>query len=341
MPSGGSPPRTLAQPAGEARAGQPGARPPAALGHARLRLSLRTGRRLWLVVFLAPAVLLFATFITYPIVSALAYSLFRWEGIGRREFIGVGNFVRLFATFPYPRLLWNAFWHNVAVFVLTMVVQNLTALGLALLLARNPRGARGYRVVFFLPVTLSLVIVGFLWGLFLNPIFGVVNKALTLAGLGHLARPWLGDPATALVTLVLVNAWRWLGFPTLVFLAGIHAVPDDYLEAVRIDGASEWEVTRRIVLPLLAPAVTIIVILTFIGSFNWFELPYVMAGVAGAPNRATDVLGLFFYRMAFGEVDTGLQDIGIGSAIAVLLFALLAGVSTAGAVLLRRREVEY
>jgi raffinose/stachyose/melibiose transport system permease protein len=313
---------------------------PARVAPARWQWSRRTSRRLWLAFFLAPATLVFAVFVTYPILSALAYSLYAWEGIGQRGFVGLANFVRLFTTFPYPRLLANAFSHNVIVFVLTMVIQNGTALVLALLLARGPWGARVYRVVFFLPVTLSLVIVGFLWALFLNPVFGVVNKTLGLAGLGGLARPWLGDPATALLTLTLINAWRWLGFPTLVFLAGINAVPDEYLEAARIDGADEWRVIRTIILPLLAPAVTIIVILTFIGSFNWFELPYVVQGVSGPPARATDVLGLLFYRTAFGEVDTGLQDIGIGSAIAVLMFILLVVVSTFGAVFLRRREVE-
>jgi len=302
---------------------------------------MQTSRRLWLIAFLAPSTILFAIFITYPILSALAYSLFAWEGIGRREFAGLANFVRLFSIFPYPRLLANAFAHNVIVFVLTMLIQNGLAVGLALLLARGPWGAKVYRVIFFLPVTLSLVIVGFLWALFLNPVFGVVNKGLALAGLGALARAWLGDPATALLSLILINAWRWLGFPTLVFLAGINAISEEYLEAARIDGAGEWEVIRRIIFPLLAPAVTIIVILTFIGSFNWFELPYVVSGVSGAPNRATDVLGLLFYRTAFGEVDTGLQDIGIGSAIAVLMFLVMVSVSTFGAVFLRRREVEY
>lgn len=301
---------------------------------------MRTSRRLWLVVFLGPATVLFAVFITYPILSALAFSLYAWEGIGRRGFIGLHNFARLFATFPYSGLLVNAFWHNVVVFVVTMLIQNVIALGLALLLARSPWGTRGYRVVFFLPVTLSLVIVGFLWALFLNPIFGLVNQVLMTVNLGALARPWLGDASTALLTLTVVNAWRWLGFPTIVFLAGIHAVPEEYVEAARIDGAGEWEVIRRIIFPLLAPAVTIIVLLTFIGSFNWFELPYIMQGVSGAPDRSTDVLSLLFYRTAFGEVDTGLQDIGIGSAIAVLMFALLVTVSAVGAVLLRRREVE-
>jgi len=302
---------------------------------------MQTTRRLWLAIFLAPALILFAIFITYPIFSALAYSLFAWEGIGLRGFIGLGNFLRLFSTFPYPRLLGNAFWHNVVVFVLTMVIQNVSGLAMALLLSRGPWGARFYRVVFFLPVTLSLVIVGFMWSLFLNPVFGILNKALVAAGAEGLARAWLGDPQTALLTLTLINAWRWVGFPTLVFLAGINAVPDDFLEAARIDGAREWDVLRRIIFPLLAPSVTIIVILTFIGSFNWFELPYVVNGVSGAPNRATDVLGLLFYRTAFGEVDTGIQDIGIGSAVAVLMFAVMVTVSTLGAVFLRRREVVY
>lgn len=307
----------------------------------RARLSMQAGRRVWLAIFLAPALILFAIFITYPIFSALAYSLFAWEGIGRRGFIGLGNFARLLSTFPYPRLLGNAFMHNIVVFVLTMVIQNVSGLAMALLLSRGPWGARFYRVVFFLPVTLSLVIVGFMWSLFLNPVFGILNKALVAAGAEGLARAWLGDPQTALLTLTLINAWRWVGFPTLVFLAGINAVPDDFLEAARIDGAREWDVIRRIIFPLLAPSVTIIVILTFIGSFNWFELPYVVNGVSGSPNRATDVLGLLFYRTAFGEVDTGLQDIGIGSAVAVLMFAVMVTVSTLGAVFLRRREVVY
>ena len=278
----------------------------------RSRLSVRAGRRLWLLIFLGPATALFAAFITYPILSALAFSFYRWEGIGRRGFAGLHNFVRLFATYPYSQLLGNAFWHNVLVFIVTMLVQNGIALALALLLARGAWGTKVYRVIFFLPVTLSLIIVGFLWALFLNPIFGIVNKLLTSAGLAFLARPWLGDSQTALLTLTLINAWRWIGFPTIVFLAGINSVPDEYLEAARLDGAGEWQVTRHVIFPLLAPAVTIIVLLTFIGSFNWFELPYVVQGVSGGPNRSTDVLSLLFYRMAFGEVDTGLQDIGIG-----------------------------
>ncbi|HKV43804.1 MAG TPA: sugar ABC transporter permease [bacterium] len=304
------------------------------------RVSYRTARALWVAVFLAPAVLLFSVIVAYPILSALAYSLFQWDGIVRGGFVGLANFRRLLTQYPYSVRMLTALWHNVWTFVLTMGVQNGLGLAFAVLLAGRTWGARVYRAIFFMPVTLSLVIVGFLWQLFLNPVWGVVNKGLALVGLGALARPWLGDTHTALVTIVLVNAWRWVGFPTIVFLAGIQAIPDEYLEAARLDGAGAGAIFRQIVLPLLAPQVNIIVILTFIGAFNWFELPYVMQGVTGEPNHATDVLGLLFYRSAFGAVDTGNPDVGIGSAIAVAMFALLLVVSGLGAVYLRRREVE-
>jgi raffinose/stachyose/melibiose transport system permease protein len=313
---------------------------PAARARAGLRLSYQTARALWIAAFLAPAVLLFSVFIAYPILGAMAYSLYRWDGIVRGGFAGLANFRRLLAVYPYSERMLTAFWHNVWTFVLTMGIQNGMGLLFAALLAGRTWGAKVYRAIFFMPVVLSLVIVGFLWALFLNPVWGIVNKLLVVGGLGALARPWLGDTHTALVSIVLVNAWRWVGFPTIVFLAGIQAIPDDYLEAARLDGAGPAAVFWKIIFPLLTPQVNIIVILTFIGAFNWFELPYVMQGVTGEPFHATDVLGLLFYRTAFGAVDTGNPDVGVGSAIAVVMFALILITSGLGAVYLRRREIE-
>ena len=278
--------------------------------------------------------------IVYPVLTAMAYSLFRWDGIVRGGFAGAANFQRLLTQYPYSTRMVTAFWHNAWTFALTMLVQNGLGLLFAVLLAGRTWGARAYRAIFFMPVTLSLVIVGFLWQLFLNPVWGPVNKLLALAGLAGLARPWLGDPQTALTALILVNAWRWVGFPTIVFLAGIQAIPEEYVDAARLDGAGPGAVFRRIVLPLLAPQVNVIVILTFIGAFNWFELPYVMQGVTGEPSHTTDVLGLLFYRSAFGGVDTGNPDVGLGSAIAVVMFAVILATSGLGAVYLRRREIE-
>lgn len=306
----------------------------------RVRLSRQTRHNLWLAALLGPPLIFFCVFVVYPLASALVFSLYSWEGVKRGGFIGLENFRRLLFQQPFQGWTLNAFWHNIIVFTVLMIVQNGIALLLAMILAREPRGTRFYQVVFFLPVTLALVLVGFQWKLFLNPLFGIVNKLFDSVGLEALSQPWLGQTSTALISLILVNAWRWIGFPTLVFLAGIRAIPAEYFEAARLDGANEWQLARSITWPLLAPAVTIIVILTFIGSFNWFDLPYVMAGVDGPPARSTDVLGLFFYRTAFGEVSSGIQDFGRGSALAVLMFIFILVVSIVWTRVLRGREVE-
>jgi raffinose/stachyose/melibiose transport system permease protein len=302
--------------------------------------SRKLGRAAWLATLLLPPFIFVCIFLVYPIASALVYSLYDWEGVSRTGFIGLQNFRRLLFGQPFASWTFNAFWHNVVVFVALMVFQNGLAFLLALFMAREPRGVRFYQVVFFLPVTLALVLVGFQWKLFLNPLFGLVNKLLDAAGLDALSQPWLGQPETALGTLIAVNAWRWLGFPTIVFLAGIRTIPAEYFEAARLDGANEWQVARMVTWPLLAPSVTIIVILTFIGSLNWFDLPYVMAGVAGPPARSADVLGLLFYRTAFGTVSSGIQDFGLGSALATLMFFFILIVSVVWTRILRGREVE-
>jgi raffinose/stachyose/melibiose transport system permease protein len=306
----------------------------------RFQLSHRAARSVWLSILLVPPVLFFAVFEILPMVSALMFSLYRWEGIGRAGFAGLENFRRVLFDAPFQRWTINAFTNNAIVFVTLMIVQNGTALLLALLLANNPRGTRFYQVVFFLPVTLALVLVGFQWRLFLHPLIGIVNRLLETVGLDAWAQPWLGQESTALYAIILVNAWRWMGFPIIVFLAAIRSIPEEYFEAARLDGASEWHVARFVTWPLIAPAVTIIVILTFIGSFNWFDLPYVMAGVDGPPGRSTDVLALYFYRTAFGEVSGGIQDFGRGSALAVLLFLFVLTVSVTWTRMLRKREVE-
>ena len=123
-------------------------------------------------------------------------------------------------------------------------------------------------------------------------------------------------PALVNAALTLVNAWHWVGFPTLVFLAGIQRIRPDIIEAGRIDSVSEWQLVSKIIWPLVAPSATVTFILLFIGAFNWFELPYIMVGLDGSPYGSTDVLGLYFYRTAFGNQSSGTQDFGHGSALA-------------------------
>jgi raffinose/stachyose/melibiose transport system permease protein len=279
------------------------------------------------------------TFLVWPIATALLYSAYSWNGLLRGSFVGFENFRLVLFQEPFASWTWSALSHNISVFAALMVLQNGLAFGLALLLLKALPGHRVHQVAIFLPVVLSAVIVGAMWKLFLNPIFGLVNQGLIKVGLEAWAQPWLGQPSTALASLVMVNTWHWVGFPALLFLAGMQRIPREVIEAARIDGASNWHLVRWIVWPLVAPATTVVVVLTFIGSFNWFDLPYVMTGLDGSPGGATDVLGLYVYRTAFGDATAGLQDFGRASALAVLMLGVIGVVTAISVWILRRREI--
>jgi raffinose/stachyose/melibiose transport system permease protein len=202
------------------------------------------------------------------------------------------------------------------------------------------RGQRFFRTVTFLPVIFSLVVVGYMWQVLLDPYYGPINKILTDSGFENLAMPWLGSTDTALPTLVFINLWRWVGFPAIIFLSGLNAISTEYIEAARLDGASEGQIFRKIMFPLLAPSMTIITILTFIGAFEWFDLPFVLGGSNGNPAGATDTLALMFYRLSFGTVDSGANNVGVGSALGVLIFAIVGLGAYFGSNIMRKREVE-
>ena len=309
----------------------------------RYKKSVKTRKRmrtLWLLFLLAPPILMLLTFVFLPMASAVIYSLYDWNGLVRGSFNGLQNYYEVLFDPSLNTFVFNAFKNNVVVFTALMIGQNGLALIFALLLAREPKGYRFYQVVYFLPVILSTVIIGFQWKMFLNPIFGLVNKFLRAISLNDWALPWLGLEETALPSMIIVNTWHWVGFPTIVFLAAIQRIPKDFIEAARLDGASEWHIAKDIIWPLMAPAVTIIVVLTFIGSFNWFEIPYIMGSLEGSPNYSTDMLGLVFYRTAFGSVSAGGSDFGAGSALAVLIFIFIFTFSIIATRYLTSREVE-
>lgn len=295
------------------------------------------------VVFILPAFVLYTVFMVYPLVSALGYSLYQWDGLVQGAFAGLENFKAVLTRIPYKERFWSALGHNTLFFLVTFVIQTTLGLGLAVLLNKRWRGFGLFQTIYFMPYTLSMVVVGFLWLLLLNPTWGPFNQALKEVGLGHLVQPWLGQVDTALMTIILVNAWRWLGFPVLVFLAGLQGIPSELHEAAAVDGATGWQAFRHVTLPLLLPVIGMMTILTFIWDFNAFELVFVMQGSSGNPYYATDLLGTFFYRTAFGDSTTGGEpgQIGIASAIAVLMLFIIGAISAIGIRLIQRRQVEY
>lgn len=308
-----------------------------------------TGARRWwsknghLLVFLLPALLVYGAFMAYPLISSLTYSVFEWDGFIRRGFAGFANFVTVLTRWPYHERFTTALGHNALFFALTFLIQTTLGLFVAVLLARKLRGFAFFQAAYFLPHTLSLVVVGFLWRMMLNPTWGAVSQGLKRLGLGGWVQPWLGQSDTALVAVILVNAWAWLGFPILVYLAAMQAIPKEFEEAAVVDGASAWQIFRHVTFPLLLPSLAMVTILTFIWDFNAFELVFVMQGASGAPSYATDLLATFFYRTAFGDPTTGGEpgQIGMAAAIGVLMLVIIGIASAFGVRFTQRSQTEY
>jgi raffinose/stachyose/melibiose transport system permease protein len=220
-----------------------------------------------------------------------------------------------------------------------MIVQNSLGLLFGYMLSRRIPGQEFFKRVFFIPVLFSIVAVSFLWGLYLRP-NGLVNEFLKFVGLGHLVHAWLGEEKLATFSIIAVNIWRWVGFPSLVFLAAVDGVPSDCIEAAYLDGVGEWKMFWRIVFPLILPSVTVIAVLTIIGSLNVFEQIFTMTGPEGGANYSSDYLGSMFLRTAFGGVDSGNPAIGIGSAIGVIIYIFTFLISIVSIAATRSREVE-
>ncbi len=290
------------------------------------------------VAFVLPGLSLYAVFHVFPTVQAIRYSLYDWSGIGEpTKFIGLQNMVMVLTSKPF----YNAAWHNVLLFLAVFVMQNTIALGLAVLLNGKPRFHEAYRAAIFFPGILSLVAAGVIWQVIFGSNIGLLTPTLEILHLPMLQRDWLGDTTLTFWLLVLVQFWHWMGLPMIIYLAGLQNVPEELTEAARIDGATIWQVFRHITFPLLAPAFTVVTGLSFIVMFRTFDIPFIMAGPAGAPDGTTDVLGILIYRTAFGmggTVETTLRQ-GYAVAMGVVMFVAILIVDTAQLILLRRREV--
>jgi raffinose/stachyose/melibiose transport system permease protein len=278
------------------------------------------------IVFLAPAVLVYTAVMIYPLFNTLRLSLYE-SGADGRVFAGLKNFTTLFTDPNWSGAFWNALGNNFWFFIVHMLVQNPIGVALAALLAHpRLRYAALYRSAIFIPTILSFVIVGFAWKLILSPIWGIAPNMLDAVGLKSVFAPWLGKEEYALTTLALVSVWQFVGIPMMLIYAALLSIPEEILEAGEVDGITGIAAFWKIKLPLILPSIGIISILTFVGNFNAFDLIYASQGALAGPNYATDILGTFLYRTFFG-FQLQLGDPHMGSTIATAMFAIiLAGV---------------
>lgn len=272
----------------------------------------RARREEWLVgyLFLLPDLLGLLLFLGLPALFAVYTSFYTWNGVQTPIFVGLSNYR---AMLQDPLFLGSL---KVTILYVVMFVPTLfvVSLGLALLLTQRIRFRLFFRTAFFLPIVTSGVIVGLIWNFMYDPQVGILNYFLEAMHLP--SQEWVGDTGTALSSLVLTSVWWNAGYYMIIFLAGLHDIPRDFYEAARIDGAGGWQSFLHITWPLLKPTRFFVVVVTILGSFQVFDLVYIMT--QGGPDYATNTTVFYIYNQAFQ-----FQKFGYASAMATALFAIL------------------
>ncbi|WP_158970496.1 carbohydrate ABC transporter permease [Chachezhania sediminis] len=295
-----------------------------ALSRAARARRLRTDLTGW--AFVAPALLLFLLFVIWPMGHAVWISLHRWDGLGQMAWLGLDNYRFVFGD----KVFWKAM-HNTFIYAFGVTVaKNLLALGLALLLNRPLRGRGFFRTASFTPVVLSFVVVGVLWSWIFDPTFGLLNAVLWALGLQGLIQGWLSDPDIALYSIMFVDVWKWTGYHTVLFLAGLQTIPSELIEAGRLEGKPR-QVFRHVTLPLLMPVVAFSVLLSIVGAFvSNYDLVRVMT--QGGPFHSTEVALTWITTTAFRFNNFGKAD-----AMSVILFLIVAVLGAVQFLLMRQR----
>ena len=272
----------------------------------------RWGDALTIILFLLPSMALYTVFVLVPVIQAAQYSFYKWNGLDAlTDYIGLGNY-QLMLKDP---IFLQAVKNNFLIAVLSLVFQLPAAIALAILVNRKLPGRTFFRTVFFLPYILAPVVVGLIWYYIYNPSNGLI------AGLYHQFAPqatppaFLADPNAVLYALFVAITWEFFGFHLILYLAGLQNIPEDVVEAARVDGANSWQVIRHITLPLLGSTIRLSAFLSILGSLQYFDLVYVMTN--GGPVNASQVMALYQYHF-------GLQEfrLGYGSAVGVVMFIL-------------------
>jgi multiple sugar transport system permease protein len=286
--------------------------------------------RLWTIPsFAGPATLLYVGLVFLPLVLALSYSLTNKNLLApHTNYVGLANYRELLSDGVFKQSV------KVTAIMTALIVllPNALGLGIALLLRAESRLSAVLRTIFFVPIVLAGVVVSFIWQAMLTD-YGVINSVLSTIGLGALQQGWLDTPNHAIGSIVAVATWQYVGFCAVIYLAALKAIPDELMEAAQVDGCTGFRKFRRIIWPLVAPAVTINTVLLLITGFKLFD--YVKIITDGGPGGATNNMALNIYNVGFTQ-----NAFGLASAQAVVLFVIVAGLSSTAVILLRRREVE-
>lgn len=262
-------------------------------------------------LYLLPVIIILFVFHVFPIFMALGVSFYEWDLIGKPEFVGAGNYTRLFDDPMFWKSIWNTIYYAAVSIPLTIFL----SMGIAILLNNPIRGLGFYRTAYFIPVVTSINAVAIVWNFIYHPDFGLLNKILGIFGISPIA--WLQDPNWAMPAIILMSVWKGLGNNIIIFLTGLQNIPKHLYEAARIDGANRWQQFRHITWPMLSPTTFFIFTMSVIGSFQVFSQVYMMTP-RGGPLKSTMVVVYYLYRKAFDQF-----EFGYALAMAFVLFLII------------------
>lgn len=280
--------------------------------------------------FMGPALIIFLMVIIIPISMSIYYSFYQWDGMSARVFNGIDNYTRL----VNDPVVWIALRNSLYLTLGAFIVQLPMGLLLAVLLDYKLKGSNFMKAIYFVPVMLSTAVLGILWGQIYDPNFGLVNNLLINMGLENWTRAWLGEESTALLSVIAVVAWQYIGFYVVVYYAALQTIPEEVLESARVEGASELQILFRIRIPLIWHVITFTILNCVINSLKYFDLIYIMTN--GGPNHSSEVIASYMMKNAFN-----LMDFGYGSTISTFLLVFGLGLAVILAKLLSKGSARF
>ena len=277
-------------------------------------MQLRKKKHTWQAyLYILPLLLLSTALVYYCIISTVRVSFTDWDGMSDTfQWVGLKNYIKLFKDKVFQLSLWN----NLLFFFGTVFVQAFVGFILAVLLKKKLPGSNLFKAIYFMPIAMATSIIT---AIFMDPTNGTLNQFFRAIHLDGLALNWLGDPKIALISVIIVNIFQWMGFSMVTYYASLMSLPEDVYEAAKIDGAGFWRTTFSVTFPMLRGTTSVLIILGIVGSLKTFDLVKLLTG--GGPGRSTTVLNTYLYEKAFKDFNAG-GAASIGVAILILAMVM-------------------
>ena len=272
----------------------------------------KTGKKSWIAyLYILPMIVLSFVLVYYCIIDTVVVSFTDWDGMTDVfHFVALKNYIKMFKD----HVFWTSVVNNLIFFVGTVFIQALLGFVLAVLLKKKLPGSNVFKAIYFMPIAMATSIITAIFRIIMDPTNGALNQFLRAIHLNGFAVNWLGDPKIALVSVIIVNIFQWMGFSMITYYAGLMSLPDDVYEAAKIDGAGFWRTTFSVTLPMLKGTTNVLIILGIVGSLKTFDIVKLLTG--GGPGRSTTVMNTYLYEKAF-------KDFNAGGAASILIIAMV------------------